>query len=204
MTLAQQIVVIINKKNCTLTPIDQCFTQQRCARLDWNFTHKLALISGWHMESDGTTTVFMPSKNSHTATDTPLLFLPSFIFATPPKPCWQPLATKTWTNNVNGGSHGSSDWAGCGVCRETASKQTHCSPLKKGEECATHAPELQVLWEVISLYKSWKHDLVFYRTQKKSPLKIYIKSVHCRVSRLKKIPHHTGNISVATLSLKQY
>lgn len=55
---------------------------------------------------------------------------------------------------------------GVGFARETASKQTHCSPLKKGEECATHAPELQILWEVISLYKSWKHDLVFYRTQK--------------------------------------
>lgn len=55
---------------------------------------------------------------------------------------------------------------GVGFAGETASKQTHCSPLKKGEECATHAPELQILWEVISLYKSWKHDLVFYRTQK--------------------------------------
>lgn len=122
------------------------------------------------MESDGTTTVFMPSKNSHTATDTPLLFLPSFIFATPPPQKKNP-AGNLWLQKLEpiilmGDHMGAAIELGVGFAGETASKQTHCSPLKKGEECATHAPELQILWEVISLYKSWKHDLVFYRTQK--------------------------------------
>lgn len=121
------------------------------------------------MESDGTTTVFMPSKNSHTATDTPLLFLPSFIFATPPQK--KTPAGNLWLQKLEpiilmGDHMGAAIELGVGFAGETASKQTHCSPLKKGEECATHAPELQILWEVISLYKSWKHDLVFYRTQK--------------------------------------
>lgn len=123
------------------------------------------------MESDGTTTVFMPSKNSHTATDTPLLFLPSFIFATPPKKKKKNPAGNLWLQKLEpimlmGDHMGAAIELGVGFAGETASKQTHCSPLKKGEECATHAPELQILWEVISLYKSWKHDLVFYRTQK--------------------------------------
>lgn len=123
------------------------------------------------MESDGTTTVFMPSKNSHTATDTPLLFLPSFIFATPPPKKKKNPAGNLWLQKLEpimlmGDHMGAAIELGVGFAGETASKQTHCSPLKKGEECATHAPELQILWEVISLYKSWKHDLVFYRTQK--------------------------------------